>query len=215
MNPRVSLLPVLFAVSSLVALTPAVAAPQADIAPPTQRQAATQQAAQLVAKPTPATTTIKPSATPFSPSGFDAPSTEAPRVAPTLEKDVAPVKPTTPHETLLALGNAIQVKGSMTVAGVKSLTIKSESGQITAKVGGKITVPFQGATYEVRIVAIDASSYTIEWNGENLTRPTNASTLDVRFAPTAGEAVVIKRDPAVGTVKPLVVQFDLRLAELG
>ncbi len=173
MKTRVSLRPVVFAALNLALLPLAVGATQSDIAPATQRQAANQQAAQLVAKPASAATpATKPATTPFSPAGFDAPTSEAPRVAPAAAKDAEPAKPMTPYETVRALGAVIQVKGSMTVGGVRSLTIKSaDRGQIVAKVGDKVTVPLQGSTYEVRIVSIQATSYTIEWNGEKLTRP--------------------------------------------
>lgn len=175
MKTRVSFAPVVFAAMSLVPLSPAFAAANsADIAPAAQRQAVNQQAAQLSAKPA-APATAKPAATPFSPSGFESPANEAPRVAPSDLKDAAPTKPMTPYEIIRAFAPTIQVKGTMMVSGVRSLTIKSaDGGQIMAKVGGKITVPFQGATYEVRVTAIDATSYTIEWNGEKLTRPIGA-----------------------------------------
>lgn len=131
-----------------------VTAGAADLQPPKKREQLVEQATQL-AKIAPPESTLPPEniRNPFNPAATE----EARTVRPTSDKDL-----------LLVLSEQVQANGAMGVPGNMMLTRK---GQKPVKVNDKLTLSFDGTSYEVEVIAIDNTTFSLRYNQTEITRP--------------------------------------------
>jgi hypothetical protein len=161
---------VLFAFAALGAVPVAFAArPVADIPPPDARKTAVETAQRLV-RPPEEPKPIADLTSPFNPPGFAkaGPTTAAPTKA--GDKPGAPAAPTAPatdQEILATLASKIPTTGTI-IVGDKPLLV---SGTNRIEVGSHFTVVFNGQEYELELVAIDRTTFTVRYKGEEFTRP--------------------------------------------
>ena len=179
MNLRRTLLP---AVGLLVLLQPlrAVAARNsADLQPPTKRQASLAIAEGLAHRKEPGPLPAD-LASPFSPPNFDKPdaseqqaqaaaaqrasAANAPRLTvPGLAVKVAPAD----RETLEKLAGQISPTGVIHLRGAPRLVI----GGKPFEVGTRFTATYNSQDYELELVSIDRTTFTLRYRGEEITRP--------------------------------------------
>ena len=163
----------------------------ADLQPAPKRQATVDLAAGLARRPAP-----EPLPTdlvsPFNPPGFDraepavsarpsaAPATPAGAVsgpaAPAAGASAvpsAPVVPTTPsapvtpRETLEAIAAQITPSGTMVFRGKPRLLIAGKPFEV----GTRFTASFNTEDHELELVAIERTTFTLRYRGEDVTRP--------------------------------------------
>jgi hypothetical protein len=138
--------------------------PASDIAPPDVRRAIVTTAEKL-AHPTPLPAIPPELAPPFSPPNFDKPdSSEHPEKA--GDKQAAPAAPTD-REVLAAVAAKIPTTGTIILGGHPLLI----SGTNRIEIGSRFTVVYNGQEYELELVAIDRTTFTVRYKGEEFTRP--------------------------------------------
>lgn len=151
------------------------AAPKTDIMPPVRRQASVDTAERLAKRKAPEPLSAElPS--PFNPAGFDkADPADAPRpgaggarpTAPTTavaQPQAAPAD----REILETLATRIPSTGTINRGGKPMLTV---AGGKMLEVGTKFTVTFNDQDYELELVAIDRTTFTLRYRNEETTRP--------------------------------------------
>ena len=156
----------------------AAATVTSDLVPPARRQATVEIAERLTRPPTPAP--VPPDLPqPFNPPGFDQPDPDEVKAAvpvgprPTANAPggpAAPVQPAGPvgdRDTLEVLGGLLKPSGSITLAGRARLII----GTNRFEVGTKFGVTYNNQDYELELVAIDRTTFTLRYRGEEITRP--------------------------------------------
>ncbi len=153
-------------------LSPAAAATKAaaDLAPPTKRQAIVDTAGHLAQrKPPPPVAADLPS--PFNPPDFDKPDPSDPaHVAPGPTAAVAtpqPVAPPTDRQTLETLASQITPSGMIQLRGTPRLII----GNKPFEVGTRFTATYNNQDYDLELVAIDRTTFTLRYRNEEITRP--------------------------------------------
>jgi hypothetical protein len=160
----------------LVLITPLLAiaaAPKMDIIPPQRRQAAVDTAERLAQRKAPdSIPTEQPS--PFNPSGFEKtdPADNASRPSATAAGPTpAPTQAApTPgdREILESLAARIPSTGIISRGGKPMLAV---AGGKILEVGTKFTVTFNDQDYELELVAIDRTTFTLRYRNEETTRP--------------------------------------------
>lgn len=172
------------AVAASVLLTAgagAAARVTADILPPPRRQVVVEMAEKLAqrepVKPLPADL---PS--PFNPKGFDkSEPAESPAVAqkgaPTpvetpspgggTPAPVKPAAPSTDRETLEMLAAQITPSGVIVLRGTPRLIFANRPFEV----GTRFTASYNNQDYELELVAIDRTTFTLRYRGEEITRP--------------------------------------------
>lgn len=154
-----------------------------DLLPPLKRQASVDTAERLAqrkaAEPLPADL-----ASPFSPKDFDKPDPSEvvkPVTAPRPGASVAggpavpggaagaPVAPPPPgdRETLETLAAQITPSGMIQLRGTPRLIIGSKPFEV----GTRFTATYNTQDYELELVAIDRTTFTLRYRGEEITRP--------------------------------------------
>lgn len=108
---------------------------------------------------------------PFNPKQA-APLSDSPQDS---QQVVAPVG-VTDREILTRVIDGITPSGTMQVGGVPILLF----GQKKLKVGDRIPIEFQGATYELHISAIERISFTLRLNNEEITRPIKSASTSTK-----------------------------------
>lgn len=108
---------------------------------------------------------------PFSPPGFETPEAAAPSDRSEVKaagesKNSAPM-PATDRDVLAAVAGKIPTTGTIILGG-KPLLI---SGKNRIEVGSHFTVVYNGQEYELELVAIDRTTFTVRYKGEEFTRP--------------------------------------------
>jgi hypothetical protein len=166
----------LFAAAAVAAvmLAPTVRAAKSasDLLPPDLRRAVVERA-QKLAQPVAAAPLPAELASPFSPAGFDKPDpSEAregrvPPAATAEPKTATPAAPQTDSEVLAAVAAKIPTTGTIILGG-KPLLI---SGMNRIEVGSRFTVVYGGEEYELELVAIDRTTFTVRYKGQEFTRP--------------------------------------------
>jgi hypothetical protein len=151
-----------------------------EVHPPQRRQLAVAAADQLAQ---PRTVAPFPSdmVSPFAPPDFDKPdpaelqaamlaaqraaaANGAPKKGtPTVQRSTA----ATDRETLEKLAAQIQPSGAMQVRGTSRLLI----GGKAFEVGTRFTATYNNLDYELELVAIDRTTFTLRYRGEDITRP--------------------------------------------
>jgi len=139
-----------------------------DIPPPQTRQAAVTQAERLAEKRT-AEPLGADLPSPFNPRDFDRPEVDPslnPVAGPTGDKPPA-VRVLSVRETLQALAAQITPSGVMLLRGTPRLVI----GNKPFEVGTRFTATYNNQDYELELVAIDRTTFTLRYRGEEITRP--------------------------------------------
>lgn len=150
------------------------AKPAADIQPYDHRRQVVEKA-QKLANPPPAAPLPAELAAPFSPAGFErGVPTEPGEARPAGggasavgSGPAAPALPQTDHELLAAVAAKIPTTGTISLGG-KPLLI---SGKNRIEVGSHFTVVYNGQEYELELTAIDRTTFTVRYKGEEFTRP--------------------------------------------
>jgi hypothetical protein len=153
-------------------LAPAWAAKAvSDILAPERRRAVVESAQQIARR-----TALPPTGTeipnPFNPAGFGkADKSEAKEGrGPGDTKagtPAAPAAPSTDREILAAVASKIPASGTIVLGGKPLLT----SGMNRIEVGSHFTVVYNGQEYELELVAITSTTFTVRYRGEDFTRP--------------------------------------------
>jgi hypothetical protein len=141
-----------------------------DLQPPQKRQATVATAERLVKRTTP-----EPIASdlvsPFSPPSFERPeggavgAVSTPR-GPAGSPPPAPA-PLTVRQTLENLAGQITPSGMIMMRGAPRLVI----GNKPFEVGTRFTATFNNQDYELELIAIDRTTFTLRYRGEEITRP--------------------------------------------
>jgi hypothetical protein len=164
---------------ALLLPAPAVAAtPKFDIAPFVKRQASVELAERLANRKTPEPLTAElPS--PFNPADFDKPDPSDPNRAggtPVAggQRPAGAVASTQPtptagdRETLEMLAVRIPSTGTINLGGKPMLVV---AGGKRLEIGAKFTVTFNDQDYELELVAIDRTTFTLRYRNEETVRP--------------------------------------------
>lgn len=102
----------------------------------------------------------------FNPPGFDQPDADERAARPA--GSAAPAGPATARELLEEIAGRIPPTGTMTdLAGETLLTF----GTKKVRRGDIIGVEYNGQTYDLELVAIDRTTFTLRYRGEETTRP--------------------------------------------
>ena len=156
--------------------------PLSDLVSPEKRRVTVEMAQRLTRPPEPAP--VPPDLTqPFNPAGFDLPDPEeAKAVALAMQKagGAAPGAPgSAPNQPARAPGDReilenlaakLPTSGTIVFNGEPLLLL----GRGRVKVGDKFTVAYNGQDYELELVAIDRTTFTLRYHGEEIIRPTKS-----------------------------------------
>lgn len=131
----------------------ASAAP-ADVQPFKKREAVVEQANQYAKTNDPdAATPTDNIRNPFNPVPYE---------------EVKTARPTSDKDLLLILAEQIQPTGVIGRADDLKLLLKGQKG---VKVGEALTLSFDGAMYDVEVIAIDNTSFSLRYKESEITRP--------------------------------------------
>lgn len=160
------------------ALAPAFAQKvTADILPPQRRDATVEIAAKLTQRPAPqAVSPEMPN--PFNPASFNEPDADAGKGTPTAggRAASAPATPGTPaqpprpagdRDILETLAARLTPSGTFVLGGKPLLIIDRNRFEV----GTKFIVTYNEQDYELELVAIDRTTFTLRYRGEEITRP--------------------------------------------
>lgn len=140
-----------------------------DIPPPQKRQATVTLAERLAEKRTPAV--LPPDlASPFNPLNFDRPEQgDAPvaNVARGSRSTPPPPRVLTARETLETLAAQISPTGMIILRETPRLIIGGKSFEV----GTRFTATYNNQDYELELVSIDRTTFTLRYRGEEITRP--------------------------------------------
>jgi hypothetical protein len=143
-----------------------------DVLPPARRQQVVDIALALTRAPAPVSLPEN-LPQPFSPPGFEKADGEASRVssaaAVTAPDPVAshPLAPEGDREILEALAARLMPSGTLVMGGTPQLVI----GKNRFPEGTRFTVSFNSQDYELELVSIDRTTFTLRFRGEEFTRP--------------------------------------------
>jgi hypothetical protein len=143
------------------------AAAKSDIQPPLKRQATVTTAERLanraVLPPLP-----EDLASPFNPPGFDKPEVSESDASQVAATPTAAPPPPGDREILESLAAQLMPTGTITsFDGMPLLIMGSKRFQI----GTRFTVTYNNQDYELELVAIDRTTFTLRYRGEQITRP--------------------------------------------
>ena len=145
-----------------------------DLVPPERRHAAVEVAERLARPPAPAPVPTD-IADPFNPPNFNQPDpSEAAQNRPNAPTNAAggqsanaPAAPASDRDVLEAVADKIPTTGTIILGG-KPLLI---SGTNRIEVGSHFTVIYNGQEYDLELTAIDRTTFTVRYKGEEFTRP--------------------------------------------
>jgi hypothetical protein len=138
-----------------------------DINSPDKRHATVERAARL-AKPSSPAALPADLAQPFSPPGFELTDAEEQSAANALAgKTTSAPKATSDRETLEQIASKVPPSGTVFIGGEPRLIF----GKKTVKIGTHFTVTFNGLDYDLELVNIDRTTFTLRLNREEITRP--------------------------------------------
>jgi hypothetical protein len=146
-----------------------------DVLPPAHRQQIVDLALALTRAPAPVSLPEN-LPQPFSPPGFEKADGEAGKVstspgsAETVATPISPPQPLAPEgdrEILEALAARLMPSGTLVMGGTPQLVI----GKNRFPVGTRFTVSFNSQDYELELVSIDRTTFTLRFRGEEFTRP--------------------------------------------
>lgn len=140
-----------------------------DIPPPQKRQTTVVLAERLAEKRTPSALSAD-LASPFNPPSFDRPEPGDASAGPVVRSPgskPAPTRVLTVRETLETLAAQITPSGVMMLRDTPRLVI----GNKPFEVGTRFTATYNNQDYELELVAIDRTTFTLRYRGEEITRP--------------------------------------------
>ena len=162
----------LFRASLVVFLTGVAfaAKPASDLQPPQKRHVTVTSAERLASRKVPEPVSADlPS--PFNPKDFEKPDPADPGYqapAPTVgSQPVKPVSPPGDRETLETLAAQILPSGTIERGGTRRLMISGKAFEV----GTKFVAMYNNQEYELELVAIDRTTFTLRYRGEEITRP--------------------------------------------
>ena len=157
----------LAATAALLAFLPSVhARVLADVAAPDARRVVLAQAEALAHPKAPAPLPAN-LATPFSPQDFAQPDpSEVNQPAVGNASNAAPVK-LSDRALLATVADKIPTTGTIILNGTPLLIC----GVNRIEVGSHFTVVYEGQEYELELVAVDPTTFTVRYRGEEYTRP--------------------------------------------
>ncbi len=151
----------------------AAARATADLAPPQKRQATVEIAERLALGQPPAPLPAD-MASPFNPVDFDKPDPSDVPVAAApgggaarSEAAAQPAAPATDRETLATLAAQITPSGVIMLRGTPRLIFANKPFEV----GTRFTATFNNQDYDLELVAIDRTTFTLRYRGEEITRP--------------------------------------------
>lgn len=152
---------------------PVTAAEKSDLLPPQRRQQTVEIAERLMRPPVPAP--LPPGLIqPFNPEGFDQPDPEDIKAnpsarAPSAGDAPAQVVPLGDQQLLETLAARIPSSGTINLGGKPMLVV----GKHRLEVGQTVTVvdPANGREYDLELVAIGSTTFTLRYRGVVTTRP--------------------------------------------
>lgn len=151
------------------------------ITPPVTRQASVDLANRLTRPPAP-TPLAEEVKNPFNPPDFNQPAPGDPATAPRpaasgapgapQAQPVAPVGPAGDREVLETLAQRIPSQGTLQAPGNRTLLLVG-SGPTARRlqVGDVFTVTYNNQDYDLALVAIDRTTFTLRYRNEEITRP--------------------------------------------
>jgi len=144
------------------------AKPTPDIAPPDRRRAIVE-IAQRLARPAAAPAPVADLVSPFSPPAFSkADPSAAPAAAKSGTPDAKPAPAAESDQDVLAtVADKIPTTGTI-ILHDKPLLV---SGTNRIEIGSHFTVVYNGQEYELVLTAIDRTTFTVRYKGEEFTRP--------------------------------------------
>ena len=141
-----------------------------DLLPPQRRQP-TVELAQSLAKPSPPPPLPANLNQPFNPVAFGQPDPEELRAqaaaAARAAASAAATKPATDRDFLDLIAARIAPSGTLMVGGQSWLVF----GQKRVRPGDHFTVTYDGNDYDLELMAVDSTSFTLRLNQEEITRP--------------------------------------------
>lgn len=171
-----------FRLAALAAVCAVACAPQAsaakvaaDLVPPQKREATVDTAERLTKRPAPAPVPAE-LPNPFNPADFGQPDPDAAKATaaagqrPGATAPAAPAAPARPpgdRETLETLAMRLNPSGMMALGGKPLLIIDRNRFEV----GTKFIVTYNDQDYELALVAIDRTTFTLRYRGEEITRP--------------------------------------------
>lgn len=179
MNARTSILSALAALALMLPAVSFAARNSADLQPPVKRQSTLAIAEGLATRkaPPPLPADL---ASPFSPPDFDKPDASelqalnaaAQRSAAAAPRNAPAGAPSRPapagdRETLEKLAAQIAPSGMIQLRGTPRLVI----GGKPFEVGTRFTATYNSQDYELELVSIDRTTFTLRYRGEEITRP--------------------------------------------
>ena len=151
----------------------AFAARSSDLQPVQKRQAVVTNAEKVAQKKAPAPLPGD-LISPFNPPDFDKPegsdSAQRPGTATPANTPPVPAQPAVPvgdREILQALAAQLTPTGTIQIGDAPRLVMGSKRFEV----GTRFTVTFNGQDYELELVAIDRTTFTLRYRGEEITRP--------------------------------------------
>jgi hypothetical protein len=148
----------------------------ADLMPPLKRQTTVDAADRLVRRKAPPPTPAD-MASPFNPADFDKPDPSEVPVASGPKPAgpsgaggttvAAPAGPTSDRETLETLAAQITPSGVIMLRGAPRLIFANKPFEV----GTRFTASYNNQDYELELVAIDRTTFTLRYRGEEITRP--------------------------------------------
>jgi hypothetical protein len=157
---------VLAALAAGVLPSAALAAkPASDIQGLDMRRAVVEKAERLARDPAPQPLPADVTS-PFSPAGFEGAPSEGAAAPGDSRRQAA--APQTDQALLATVAGRIPTTGTI-ILGARPLLI---SGTNRIEVGSHFTVVYSGQEYELELVAIDRTTFTVRYKGEEFTRPT-------------------------------------------
>jgi len=140
-----------------------------DLPAPQKRQTSVATAERLAEKATPPP--LGPGlVSPFNPLGFDQPDPSSAPAAPVARgggTTPAPARALTARETLELLAAQITPTGMIMLRDTPRLIIGSKPFEV----GTRFTATYNNQDYELELVAIDRTTFTLRYRGEDITRP--------------------------------------------
>jgi hypothetical protein len=141
--------------------------PVSDLASPEKRRVVVELATQL-SKPSKAAALPEDLPLPFSPPGFERTDAEERTATSALaNKATSAPKVTSDRELLEQIATKIPPSGTIFIGGEARLMFAKK----TVRIGDHFTVTFNGQDYDLELVSIDRTTFTLRLNREEVTRP--------------------------------------------
>ena len=140
-----------------------------DLLPPQRRQASVATAERIARRTTPPPLPADLSS-PFNPKDFDKVETREAPTTPTDSRVAVQTPPPAPlgdRQILEVLAAQLSPTGTMQIGGSPRLVMGSKRFEV----GTRFTVTYNNEDYELELVTIDRTTFTLRYRGEEITRP--------------------------------------------